>query len=121
MAHQLPPTVHHSLATPPHPGNRSNGSSRHGIAPSQSSTSLAFPHSVTMQNLGASHGLQGRSSRTWTASSGDLGSLSDTDKLEDRAVFVMEYNRLAKKVMSRPFFCTVGSCKASLLTRGSMA
>ncbi|KAH8171015.1 CBS domain-containing protein [Sarocladium implicatum] len=43
------------------------------------------------------HGHQGRSSRTWTASSGDVGLLSDTDDLEDRTMFVLEYNRLAKK------------------------
>lgn len=54
-----------------------------------------------MQNLGASSGVQGRSSRTWTASSGDICLLSDTDELEDRAVFVMEYNRLARKVIAR--------------------
>ncbi|KAM5344728.1 hypothetical protein ACJ41O_010590 [Fusarium nematophilum] len=35
-------------------------------------------------------------SKTWT-SSGDHGVLSDTDELEDRAAFVQEYNRLAKK------------------------
>jgi hypothetical protein len=53
-----------------------------------------------MQNLGAKQGAPGRNSRTWTASSGELGLLSDTDELEDRAAFVLEYNRLAKKVLS---------------------
>lgn len=38
------------------------------------------------------------SSHTWTSSSGDLGLLKDADEVEDRAVFVQEYNRLAKKV-----------------------
>ncbi|KAL2203194.1 hypothetical protein CC79DRAFT_1373340 [Sarocladium strictum] len=97
--HLSAPT-HHSEHPPPLPGQRNNGTSssvRRGIAPSQSSTSLAFPQSVTMQNLGAKQGAPGRNSRTWTASSGDLGLLSDTDELEDRAAFVLEYNRLAKK------------------------
>lgn len=38
------------------------------------------------------------SSHTWTSSSGDLGLLRDADEVEDRAIFVQEYNRLAKKV-----------------------
>ncbi|KAH6675337.1 GTPase-activator protein for rho-like GTPases-like protein, partial [Plectosphaerella plurivora] len=38
-----------------------------------------------------------RSSATWTSSSGDLASFSDTDEIEDRTRFVLEYNRLAKK------------------------
>jgi len=37
-----------------------------------------------------------RSSNTWTSSSGDV--LSDQDEVEDRSVFVEEYNRLARKV-----------------------
>lgn len=39
-----------------------------------------------------------QSSATWTSSSGDLGGLSDTDKISDRESFVEEYNRLAIKV-----------------------
>ncbi|KAF4451470.1 putative Rho-GTPase-activating protein 6 [Fusarium austroafricanum] len=35
--------------------------------------------------------------KTWTTSSGDHNILSDTDELGDRAGFVQEYNRLAKK------------------------
>ncbi|KAK0385291.1 hypothetical protein NLU13_7767 [Sarocladium strictum] len=92
---QHPSAAARQTQPPEHP--RYNESAPRGMAPSQSSTSLMFPHSVTMQNLGAGHGVQSRSSRTWTASSGDLGLLSDTDELGDRAVFVMEYNRLAKK------------------------
>ena len=38
------------------------------------------------------------SSATWTSSNGDVGFLSDTDEIEGREQFVMEYNRLAKKV-----------------------
>lgn len=38
------------------------------------------------------------SSHTWTSTSGDLGLLKDADEVEDRAVFVQEYNRLANKV-----------------------
>ncbi|KAM3551106.1 hypothetical protein ARSEF4850_008038 [Beauveria asiatica] len=40
------------------------------------------------------------SSHTWTSTSGDIGLLRDADEVEDRAVFVQEYNRLAKKVRS---------------------
>lgn len=39
-----------------------------------------------------------RTSRTWTTSSGERGLLSDTDEVGNRAAFVQEYNRLAKKV-----------------------
>ncbi|RCI11576.1 hypothetical protein L249_7772 [Ophiocordyceps polyrhachis-furcata BCC 54312] len=64
------------------------------VPPSASSVSLAFPQSTSMHSLLAS---QVRSSGTWTTSSGELGLLSDTDEVEDRAIFVHEYNRLAKK------------------------
>jgi hypothetical protein len=37
-----------------------------------------------------------RSSNTWTSSSGDV--LSDHDDVDDRTIFVHEYNRLARKV-----------------------
>ncbi|KAM3475469.1 hypothetical protein MY5147_003749 [Beauveria neobassiana] len=37
------------------------------------------------------------SSHTWTSTSGDLGLLRDADEVENRAIFVQEYNRLAKK------------------------
>jgi hypothetical protein len=39
-----------------------------------------------------------RRSRTWSSSSGELGLLSDTDEIDDRSIFLQEYNRLAKKV-----------------------
>ncbi|OAA57183.1 Rho GTPase activation protein [Cordyceps fumosorosea ARSEF 2679] len=42
------------------------------------------------------------SSHTWTSTSGDLGLLKDADEVEDRAIFVQEYNRLAKKHGLRP-------------------
>ncbi|KAK1718568.1 hypothetical protein BDP67DRAFT_368779, partial [Colletotrichum lupini] len=38
------------------------------------------------------------SSATWTSSVGDLALLSDTDEIQDRRIFVQDYNRLAKKV-----------------------
>ncbi|KAH7160330.1 hypothetical protein B0J13DRAFT_433968 [Dactylonectria estremocensis] len=41
--------------------------------------------------------LRVRTSRTWTTSSGDRGRLSDADEVGNRAAFVQEYNRLAKK------------------------
>ncbi|KAK1504991.1 RhoGAP domain-containing protein [Colletotrichum abscissum] len=37
------------------------------------------------------------SSVTWTSSVGDLALLSDTDEIQDRRIFVQDYNRLAKK------------------------
>lgn len=39
-----------------------------------------------------------QSSATWTSTSGDLGSLSDTDEIRERDDYVEEYNRIAKKV-----------------------
>ncbi|KAF4969712.1 hypothetical protein FZEAL_10186 [Fusarium zealandicum] len=36
-------------------------------------------------------------SRTWTSSSGDLGILTDTEELDDRATYVQQYNHLAKQ------------------------
>jgi len=39
-----------------------------------------------------------QSSATWTCSSGDPVTLSDTDDIQDRPEFVQEYNRLASKV-----------------------
>lgn len=67
------------------------------VAPSASSVSLPFPHSASLHSLLASRS-QMRSSETWTTSSGELGLLADSDEVEDRAVFVHEYNRLARKV-----------------------
>ncbi|PHH93358.1 hypothetical protein CDD83_5912 [Cordyceps sp. RAO-2017] len=66
---------------------------------STSSVSLAFPQSASMHSLLAQTS-QLRSSGTWTTSSGELGLLGDTDEVEDRSVFVHEYNRLAKKVQA---------------------
>jgi len=37
-----------------------------------------------------------RTSNTWTSSSGDI--LSDQDEVDDRTIFVQEFNRLARKV-----------------------
>ncbi|KAI9149593.1 putative Rho-GTPase-activating protein 6 [Paramyrothecium foliicola] len=70
------------------------------VTRSGSSGSLAFTQDVAVRQL-ADHGPHLRSSRTWTTSSGDLGLLSDTDEVEDRAIFVQEYNRLAKKACPR--------------------
>ncbi|KAF4991717.1 hypothetical protein FDECE_13948 [Fusarium decemcellulare] len=60
--------------------------------PSRSTLSLQ----ATIRQV-ADQGPAMRTSRTWTSSSGDHGVLSDTDELEDRAAYVQEYNRLAKK------------------------
>ena len=67
------------------------------LPPSTSSISLAFPYNASVQSVLA-QGSRVRSSGTWTASSGELGLVSDTDEVDDRAVYVHEYNRLAKKV-----------------------
>lgn len=65
---------------------------QHRLLPSRSSLSLqATIRQITDQ--GPVH-----TSKTWTTSSGDHNILNDTDELEDRAGFVQEYNRLAKKV-----------------------
>lgn len=80
------------------------------MPPSTSATSLAFPQSATVHNLAPGHGAQMRSSRTWTTSSGDFGLLSDTDQVDDRGVFVQEYNRLAKKVHDSSGAQTDGRC-----------
>ncbi|CAJ0541281.1 Ff.00g079720.m01.CDS01 [Fusarium sp. VM40] len=64
---------------------------QHRLLPSRSSLSLqATIRQITDQ--GPVH-----TSKTWTTSSGDHNILNDTDELEDRAGFVQEYNRLAKK------------------------
>ncbi|KAF4970833.1 hypothetical protein FSARC_2199 [Fusarium sarcochroum] len=75
------------------------GIPKHRLLPSRSSLSLqATIRHITDQ--GPVH-----TSKTWTTSSGEHGILSDTDELEDRASFVQEYNRLAKKVR-----CTLEGC-----------
>ncbi|GJN74874.1 hypothetical protein PLICBS_008967 [Purpureocillium lilacinum] len=71
------------------------------LPPSTSSISLAFPYNASVHSLLA-QGSRVRSSGTWTASSGELGLVSDTDEVDDRAVYVHEYNRLAKKHGVRP-------------------
>ncbi|KAI7770238.1 hypothetical protein LZL87_002609 [Fusarium oxysporum] len=77
----------------------------HRLLPSRSSLSLqaTIRH---MTDQGPVH-----TSRTWT-SSGDHNILSDTDELDDRAAFVQEYNRLAKKVVD-------GVLEQSLTTQGN--
>ncbi len=62
----------------------------------------AVPGSLTSASLPAA--LSGsrkvhHSSSTWTASSGEPAPFDETEQTEDRAVFVQEYNRLAKKVL----------------------
>lgn len=51
-----------------------------------------------------------RTSNTWTSSEGDV--LEDQDEIDDRTVFIEEYNRLAKKVMQ----CNNVSQMLNLLT-----
>lgn len=82
-------------------------------------SSLSFPHNEKKKNLisasasfvsfGGADGsmeptrallnIPSRGSRSWTTSSGDLGLLNDADEVEDRSVFVHEYNKLAKQVL----------------------
>lgn len=66
------------------------------MLPSASSGSFNFPQSVPLRNV-PNRGPQMCTSRTWTTSSGERGLLSDTDEVGNRAAFVQEYNRLAKK------------------------
>ncbi|KAL7785274.1 hypothetical protein V8C37DRAFT_419992 [Trichoderma ceciliae] len=68
----------------------------HRMRPVSSNLSVAFPHNQAIQAL-LSNQAYVPSSRTWTPSSGGLGLLSDADEVQDRAVYVEEYNRLAKK------------------------
>lgn len=63
----------------------------------RSSNPLGIPQSATIHNVMA-HGAHFESSNNWTMSGGELGLVSDTDEIEDRALWVEEYNRLAKKV-----------------------
>ncbi len=65
-------------------------------------TRAPVPGSLTSASLAVprAYSRKGRSSATWTTSSGDPDTLSDADELEDRDLFVEEYNRLAKKVGS---------------------
>ncbi|KAG5948840.1 hypothetical protein E4U60_000622 [Claviceps pazoutovae] len=72
----------------------------HRLPGSARSTSLLLPHSASFQSFG--YGSRARSSGTWTTSSGELGLLNNADEVEDRDVFVQEYNRLAKKHGVRP-------------------
>ncbi|KAG5984149.1 hypothetical protein E4U55_005862 [Claviceps digitariae] len=67
----------------------------HRLPASASSASLLLPHNASFQSFG--NGSKARSSGTWTTSSGELGLLNNADEIEDRDVFVQEYNRLAKK------------------------
>lgn len=65
---------------------------QHRIAPSRSSLSLQ----ATIRHIADQGPVH--TSKTWTNSSGDHNILNNTDELDDRAAFVQEYNRLAKKV-----------------------
>jgi hypothetical protein len=65
---------------------------QHRIAPSRSNLSLQ----ATIRHTADQGPVY--TSKTWTNSSGDHNILNDTDELDDRAGFVQEYNRLAKKV-----------------------
>lgn len=88
----------------------------HRLPASVSSASLLLPHSASFQSFG--HGSKARSSGTWTTSSGELGLLNNADEVEDRDVFVQEYNRLAKKVSSftmKSAKCTLMLCRSRLL------
>ncbi len=77
--------------------------SRHPV-PSGSTLAASLPASSTVQYLQQNDSCADRahsdmhSSRTWASTSGDVGLLNDADEVEDRNVFVLEYNRLAKKV-----------------------
>ncbi|EGX87794.1 Rho GTPase activation protein [Cordyceps militaris CM01] len=69
---------------------------------SESAFGRPLPASSTFHSL-MHNGRPLFSSHTWTSTSGDLGLLKDADEVEDRAIFVQEYNRLAKKVVGALF------------------
>ncbi|KPM40770.1 hypothetical protein AK830_g5774 [Neonectria ditissima] len=85
-----------SLTDPPRRQSVATTIPSRRMLPSASSGSFSFPQTITVRNA-PNQVPHMRSSRTWTTSSGERGLLSDTDELENRAAFVQEYNRLAKK------------------------
>lgn len=85
-------------------GRTAHGPGSRRLVPSGSTLAASLPASSTIQRL-HNNSTQNNlahddthSSRTWTSTSGDVGLLNDADAVEDRSVFVLEYNRLAKKV-----------------------
>lgn len=94
MASTLPPSHSAAHLPGPVPARRLPPA-----ATNRSAANLSFPRSATVHNLNTLGRRQMRSSKTWTTSSGEQGLMSDTDELEDRALFVQEYNRLARKVL----------------------
>lgn len=93
IASQMASTSPTSLPLPLGTDRSSNASfaNQQFIVNSNTAPTLAGSH------ISRRHGAF-RSSATWTSSSGDLAMFSDTDEIEDRTRFVLEYNRLAKKV-----------------------
>ena len=78
------------------PRRTSSFTSTLGLARSTSQTRGFAPFTDA-----SAHGMSrraGRTSNTWTESDGEI--LSDHDEVDDRTVFVQEFNRLAKKVIA---------------------
>lgn len=89
-------TIAQELLIGPKPPRRSNsftGLSLRGFDSSNDNPSSTSPIEQTEDRPSRRILL---TSNTWTTSSGDV--LSDQDEVDDRTIFIQEYNRLAKKV-----------------------
>jgi hypothetical protein len=89
-------TIAQELLIGPKPPRRSNsftGFSLRGFDSSNDNASSTSPIEQTEDRPPRRVLL---TSNTWTTSSGDV--LSDQDEVDDRTVFIQEYNRLARKV-----------------------
>ncbi|CEJ83969.1 hypothetical protein VHEMI03333 [[Torrubiella] hemipterigena] len=79
-----------------------SNSPKHDRSPSgmaNSSSFLSFGGADgAMEPTRALLAMSSRRSRTWSSSSADLGILEDADVIEDRSIFIHEYNTLAKAV-----------------------
>jgi hypothetical protein len=70
----------------------------HGL--SHSTGQFRSSVALTEASAGGISRRAGRTSNTWTSSDGDV--LSDHDEVDDRTVFLQEFNRLARKVRLSP-------------------
>ena len=69
---------------------------------SHSTGQLRTSVALTEASAGGISRRAGRTSNTWTSSDGDV--LSDQDEVDDRTVFLQEFNRLARKVRLHPWY-----------------
>jgi hypothetical protein len=80
----------------PHRTSSFTGTHRLSHSTGQFRSSVA----LTEASAGGISRRAGRTSNTWTSSDGDV--LSDQDEVDDRTVFLQEFNRLARKVCLSP-------------------